>query len=119
MDTFDLESRAAHHRDQFAQRERPRMRGVAQQLDLITTLRPRGIFVRVQILDRNRPSRPADPEHLREDRLRIQKMMEREAAHDDVELRLAISELIRLANLEADVRQSSLETRTPRNFDWR
>ena len=80
------------------------MRGVAQPFELIVVRRALGLFAGDQILDCHQSVSPAHSRHLGDHFLRLREMMNREAAHDDVELAvLERQPRLDVAFVEADV----------------
>ena len=99
-----LEARRARHLDQLAHRERARVRRVAQPFELIVVRRALGLFAGNQILDRHQSVSPTYARHLGNNFLRLRKVMNRETAHDDIELTvLERQPRLDVALLEADV----------------
>ena len=84
------------------------MRGIAQLFDAIAASGPRRILVGVEILDDNRAANATDAAHLRKNRFGMHEVMEREAADNEVELAVAVYEIVGLADLEANVAEATL-----------
>ena len=61
------------------------MRGVAQPLELVVVRGALRLLARNQILDRHHSVSPAHARHLGDHLPRLCEMMNREAAHDDIE----------------------------------